>query len=246
MDSAGAYKMNQNKPIPSLDEYEEAYRAALSCRYPEVDAYAGTKSAYIDRMARELACPVKVNPANWQHGRIIYAAAKRYLETSKEDFYNFVDIGTAKGFSAMCMDAAACYARAMGIIDSIDVVDPYALVRRNSVLECAGARFTVPEFTRPYRNGAFAIKWHGRGSQEYFVQSLAPARIHFAFVDGKHTFEAVMGEANAIAMRQKKGDIMILDDVQIAPIARALASINTHDFKLIRAGFKIVAVGTRL
>lgn len=240
--------MNQSKPIPPREAYAQAFEDEANRVYPEVDNFEqGLTCPMLLAMARVLACPVKVNPPNWQHGRILYAALVRYIRAYPQSYYNFVDIGTAKGFSAMVMEKASFEANAPGRIDSIDIVDPFAKVRRNSVNECEGKVFTVPEFVNPFRKptGPFLMSLHGGGSQEYFAK-LAPPRIHAAFVDGKHTFEAVMFEADQIAKRQTYGDLMILDDAQIAPVGAATHSIRTHTFQMIRAGFKLIAVGVRV
>lgn len=240
--------MNPNKPTPPRQDYEQAYATEVAQVYEEVDAYVGgLECPLLLSMARVLACPVKVNPPNWQHGRVLYAATRRYIDENPAHYYNFVDIGTAKGFSALVLDQASMRSGAPGCIDTIDVIDPYARVRRNSVWECSGQAFTVPDFLREFRKpgGPFLINLHGKGSQEYFANH-APPRIHVAFVDGKHTYDAVRAEAFEIAKRQKRGDLMILDDVQIAPVGIAMRDIESHSFRVISAGFKQIAVGKRL
>ena len=56
----------------------------------------------VEAAARVLACPLKANPPNWQHGRVLYAGYRAYLAGLQRRVL-LLDIGTAKGFSAAAM-----------------------------------------------------------------------------------------------------------------------------------------------
>jgi cephalosporin hydroxylase len=47
-------------------------------------------------------------------------------------------------------------------------------------------------------------------------------RVGFAFVDGKHSFEEVTAELTLLAARQRAGDVVVVDDMQIAGVRDAL------------------------
>jgi hypothetical protein len=76
---------------------------------------------------------------------------------------------------------------------------------------------------------------------------LGQARIHFAYVDGKHTFATVNEEAHLLAKRQQPGDIAVFDDVQIEGVAKALkAASKLYDFQTITlSDLRAYAVGVR-
>jgi hypothetical protein len=71
--------------------YQDAFELERQQAYPVVDAfearmgYALAKDRY-EAAARVLACPVKRNPPNWHHGRIIYAAARKYLDGKPSNY----------------------------------------------------------------------------------------------------------------------------------------------------------------
>src|SRR5688572_33475015 len=89
------------------DDYQRAFDGERVQEYPvisdfQVECGVALGREKLERAARVLACPVKANPPNWQHGRVIYSAARRYLNGMTGPV-SCMDIGTAKGFSALCL-----------------------------------------------------------------------------------------------------------------------------------------------
>lgn len=185
----------------------------------------------LEAAARVLACPVKRNQPNWQHGRVIYAAARRYLSRRGMETSLFLDVGTAKGFSAVVMAWAIADSGASGYVESFDVVEPTARQRRNSVADLDEPLKTVWELTRP-----FVLL------SPYFGRCVGPAanesrgdRIHFAFVDGKHTYDAVRRDHDEICVRQHPGDVIIFDDIQIEGVEAAVRDLHFYDIEYLAA-----------
>jgi len=64
-------------------------------------------------------------------------------------------------------------------------------------------------------------------------------RINFAFLDAQHTKEDVLFEFNFVANRQKKGDIIIFDDVSpgifdsVCDAIKEIKNKNTYDVQEI-------------
>src|SRR5262245_9408863 len=121
-----------------LDEYEAAFRKECDQSYPVVDALEKRYGYAIDRTklniaAHVLACPLKKNPPNWQHGRILYALTRHYLQGQID--VSLLDVGTAKGFSALCLLWSLRDTDILGSVTSVDVIDPLARVKRNTVAE---------------------------------------------------------------------------------------------------------------
>lgn len=230
---------------PTLADYERAFHEERAKFYPQIEAFERLCGHAIERetlefAAKYLACPVKANGANWQHGRVLYAALRKYLETAEPDIL-CLDIGTAKGFSALCMRWALD--GATGRVVSLDVLDPAAKVRRNTVLELDGY-LTLAEtldrwpeakdITFLCRTG---IEWLRGGTD----------RIHFAYVDGKHTFATVNEEAHLLAKRQQPGDVAVFDDVQIEGVSKALKGASKlYDFQtIVVSPVRAYALGVR-
>lgn len=218
------------------DAYYKAYTDEKAVAYPMVDAFEHRMGFSIDRdrldaAACILACPLKAHPPNWQHGRVLYAAVRRYWRTAHDitEPVRMLDIGTAKGFSALVLTWAAIDAGVDARVTSLDVVDPDARVHRNSIAEQGGLK-TVREFL---------AAWPEADGIEFLQQSGAvwlsnySGRIHVAFVDGKHTYEAVKREADLLTMAQRPGDLILFDDVQVPGVWAAVEELKAYQVEYL-------------
>lgn len=225
---------------PTRADYVRIFEAECANSYPVIDEFERACGFAIDRdkleeAARTMACPYKVNPPNWQHGRVLYALIRRLAVAGIEG--NFLDIGTAKGFSAVvaswAIDDAGLEGRSL---HSVDIIEPLDRVRRNSVLELDGYK-TIPEFAGRYMSPRVKARFVGGGSQQLLAELLASGeRLAFAFVDGKHQTEDVKREAAAIAKMQSRGGIIMFDDVQIAPVAVAVRAVQGYKIEMLALG----------
>lgn len=235
------------KALPPLtrEMYDRAFEKERARVYPPVDAFEREQGYALDRAkmeeaARVLACPVKPNPPCWQHGRILYAVVRKYLEgrptaghPSLLPRYRFLDIGTAKGFSALVMLWAAQDSGVPRVrISSVDVLDPAVPSLRNSVADIGSNGLTLAEYLAPWPEaqqvgfwGMTAVDWLSRH----------PDRIHLAFVDGKHSTEAVAEEARLLSERQKPGDVILFDDLQMTPVRKGVGRLAGYDMRMIHA-----------
>lgn len=237
---------------PTADDYARAFAKARSQSYPQIDAFEQTlgyalDTAKLENAARILACPVKAHGANWQHGRVLYAAARKYLAGKPSGCWTFLDIGTAKGFSALCLQWAlndhAGGAMVMAGVVSLDVLDPLARVRRNTVAE-VGGYLTLAETLAPWPEAA-SIEFRQETGIDWLRTYLG--QVHIAYVDGKHTFDVVAQEAKLLAEHQEPGDLAIFDDAQIDGVAKALDGAKKwYSFQsLILGPLRAYAIGVR-
>lgn len=200
--------------------YLAAFEKERQVEYPQVTALEVRLgfAAPIEPLlaaARDLACPLKVNCPNWQHGRVLYALLRGYLSEERQHG-QVVDIGTAKGYSAVVMAWALRDGERRSLpLFSVDIVDPFERVARNSIAELEGLK-TVPEFVEPHLHGAPAPNFRGGGSIAWLKNAVSGhRRIGFAFVDGKHDPRVVHDEIDLIARCQAPGDHCVFDDMQI-------------------------------
>jgi predicted O-methyltransferase YrrM len=218
--------------------YQAAFFAESWRPYPMID-HVETETGFtlsrerLQTAARVLACPVKAHPPNWQHGRVLYAVASRALRGFAADVTSIgpwgpasapvtlLDIGTAKGFSALCLQWALLDSGVPGRVVSVDVIDPAARVLRNTVAECDGPK-TLAELLAPWPE-AHAITFVRQTGADWLASSLD--RVHVAFVDGKHTGDVVRAEGHALARRQRADDVVVFDDLQIPGVASAVSSL---------------------
>lgn len=220
------------KHTATAEDYARVFEKERQHVYPVVDAFEQRMGYAIDRAkleeaARVLACPFKDNDPCWQHGRVIYAAARKYLEGKPSGCWTFLDIGTAKSFSALCLQWAlndhAGGSFASGVT-SVDVIDPKDRIGRNTVAEIDGLK-TLAETVAPWPEASLINFEHRTGIDWLFAHD---EHIHVAFVDGKHTGPVVAKEGWLLSQRQESGDLAIFDDVQIPDIDRAVRGLSEH------------------
>jgi predicted O-methyltransferase YrrM len=136
-----------------------------------------------------------------------------------------LDIGTAKGFSAVVMARACLDAGRAFRITSLDVIDPDGRARRNTVAEVDGLK-TLYETLEPWSKEIENVDFvHGKG-ENWLV--LNRKRIHFAFVDGKHTYDAVRRELSGLAGVQVSGDVIVCDDLQVPGVRKAVDEFSGY------------------
>ena len=100
------------RPLASIEEYEALALMAANETYPEIDwfekytGYTITRE-WLQELALHTQVVVKSSPLCYAHGRVLYSALSRYLESaSKFDSINILETGTARGFSSLCMARA--------------------------------------------------------------------------------------------------------------------------------------------
>lgn len=215
--------------------YEMAFARECEQVYPAIDAVEARYGHAIDRtaldaVARVLACPVKVHAPNWQHGRVLYAVTRHYLDAHPGEAVLLLDIGTAKGFSAWCLQRALLDAGRSrgGHVVSVDVIDPLSTRPRNSIADCDG-----PHALRELHDA-----WPEMASID-FLQSTglewlrrSRDRVHVAFVDGKHEGSVVYHEGKDLAKRQRSGDVAIFDDVHLPTVSQAVHLLGQQFYRL--------------
>lgn len=236
--------LNYAPSTVSAETYQALFDKERVHVYPQVDELEHRLGFRVERdrleaAARVLSCPFKAAEPNWQHGRVICAVISEYLSRQARDaVVSLLDIGTAKGFSALCAQWALNDSDRIGLVTSIDVMDPHDRVRRNTVAEVDGLK-TLPEILAPWPE-AGQIQFvklkaprhlEHRGAYPWLAES--GDRIHVAYVDGKHTYDAVSWEATAIARRQTTGDVILFDDFQVPGIAKAIHELRGYDLEYL-------------
>jgi hypothetical protein len=228
--------------MPTREQYEAAFETERRNEYPVIDEFEKRMGFAVDRerleaAARVLACPVKKNPPNWQHGRVIYALARVRLASKQDGAPDFWwDIGTAKGFSAACMVWAVeddtnnhdVY------IHTCDVIKPKSSEPRNSIFDGEASTGVFDYFMPFIKAGAACINATQVGDEFYQQHLKHDDRIAFAFIDGSHTYEGVKADIALVTPRQQTGDIILFDDVNKEQVNRAVREMEGYDLEYIR------------
>lgn len=140
-----------------------------------------------------------------------------------------LDIGTAKGFSALCAQWALMDSWVDGTVVSVDVIDPRSRESRNTVAE-VGTPKTLTELLDPWPE-AGAIKFLQSTGVDWLKKY--GGRIDLAFVDGKHTGAVVEQEGRLLAGRQEPGDLVIFDDVHLPDVLTAVRSLRAYRTEIV-------------
>jgi predicted O-methyltransferase YrrM len=215
----------------SAATYADIFAKERAQAYSMVDAFEARMGYAIDRerleeAGRVLSCPYKAAAPNWQHGRVLYAAVRNYLASlpyrdEGPAVVRTLDIGTAKGYSALCVRFAVEDAGVDAQSVSVDVLPPDARVRRNTPAEVDGLK-TLAEILSPWPE-ASRIQFLNTTGVDFLKGNAL--RIHIAFVDGKHSGAVVKQEGLMLADVQQPGDLVIFDDVHIPDVGAAVDAL---------------------
>ncbi len=226
-------------PRADRETYIRLFESARGVAYPEVDRFEEETGAAIDRsflddLALHTQVVVKDSPLMWPHGRILYSALTDYLRkhpaTGPTDRVTILETGTARGFSALCMAKALQNAVRPGVILTTDVIPHEQRIYWNCIDDLDGKK-SRRELLGPWRDLVSHFIVFLWGDSRSILPSVSEGRIHFAFIDGAHSYADVMFEFQHVAARQRSGDLIVFDDVneiQFPGIYRAVEDICTR------------------
>jgi len=205
-----------NKPLANKDAYLLLWNNAKTSKYSEVDDYLNHLNTkvpreWIDTLALPTQVSIKESTINYQHGFILYKALMNYTINSKLQQLKIVEIGTAKGFSALCMAKALEDLNINGMINTIDILDHERPIYWNSIKDHE-RKMSRKELLLGYSELCDKYIQYICGKSETELTKLMKERIHFAFIDGEHYYENVKYDGEMIAKMQVSGDIIVFDD----------------------------------
>ena len=167
---------------------------------------------FVDELALATQVVPKDEQLDWSHGYLLYAALGSYLRRTPSDRpVTIFETGTARGFSAICMAQALRDAGRAGTILTVDILHAERPIYWNSIADVEGPR-TRLELLEPW---AGLVEDHVvflRGDVSIALEQLGLPRIHFAFLDAEHTYDAVRSELAFVARHQRAGDVIVCDD----------------------------------
>jgi predicted O-methyltransferase YrrM len=225
-----------NSPVVARETYLEIFARAQTYHYPSVDQLEREVGIALDRdfmnnLALHTQVVVKSSPMMWAHGRILYALLTDYLKRSPPsspiDRITILETGTARGYSSLCMAKALYDAKRPGVIFTADVVPHDHPMYWNCIDDMEGQK-TRRQLLEPWNYLVEPYVVFCWGDSQLTLKTLAPSRVHFAFLDGGHTYDDVMLEFSRVGPFQKPGDIIVFDDVTPASfpaVAKAVAEI---------------------
>ena len=164
----------------------------------------------IEDLALNTQIVIKKSKPNYNHGFLIFAALSHYLLTSrKEGQISCLDIGTARGFSALLMSLVLKKYNKPNSIITIDTV-PHTEKRKWNCILDGKEGISRKEIVDRFTYSQNIIFMNGKSSE--ILKRLHMNRIEFAFVDGDHRWRSLKHEIEFIEGRQEKNDIILFDD----------------------------------
>lgn len=219
-----------DKPQGTVEEYNLLWAKAMMKTYQAINDFEKECSTAIDKeffhtLALHTQVVKKASEICYQHGRILYAALRKYLRNTKNRGANIIETGTARGFSAICMAKAIddigykdC------TIKTIDVLSHTDERWWNCIDDTEGKKSRA-QLLVPWTNWTKYITFITGDVIKALVPNL-PERVHFAFLDSGHTYDVVRHEIKHISPRQQKGDIVVFDDYTPAMFPEVVKAID--------------------
>ena len=178
----------------------------------------------IDDVGFKLQVCVKNSKPMYLHGYILTSALYEYLDTQILDGITILEVGTARGFSSICMALILKEFDIQGTIHTIDRQDKFdncikaaELKRRVSVHECVEEWKDIVDKYIKFEKGDYKNKLKELDTKL--------DRINFAFLDAAEDYRTIKSQLEFIESKQKTDDIIILDDytaTQYPDIVRAV------------------------
>jgi len=213
--------------------------------YQEIDIFEQETGYAIDKewlhdLALHTQIVIKKSPLCYAHGRVLYSALSRYLAINRGSDsaaqINIWETGSARGFSTLCMAKALADQDRAGTILTFDVLPHRTRMYWNCIDDFDGPK-TREELLSPWQELMERYLIFHQGSTRIEMPKMKTARIHFAFLDGSHTYEDVWFEFNLICPHQQLNDMIVFDDYtpeQYPGLVRAVDEIcDRHDYRRI-------------
>ena len=195
------------KILATKEYYLNKFEEAKKRHYKNIDDITSIKNfpidkSWLDKLALHTQVVKKESQINYQHGRLLYSFLRNYIFENKISFINIVEIGTARGFSAICMSKAINDENINGEIITIDIIPNDKMFFWNC----------IDDHEKPKTRRELLSKWPNElkninfitGPSKFVLKKITTGRINFAFIDGMHDLNNVKKEFDFISYRQKK------------------------------------------
>ena len=207
-----------NSILASKEYYLDKHKKAKSLKFKIIDGFEkkcdySIDKDWLDDLALHTQVVKKESEINYQHGRVLYSCLRKFIYKNNLNNINILETGSARGFSSVCMSKAVNDSKVNGKIISIDIISSDEKIYWNCIDDFEGKK-TRTELLSKWKNETKNINFLV-GPTRIILKKIEPQRFHFAFLDGMHDYLNVKTEFNFVALKQIKGDIIILDDANI-------------------------------
>ncbi len=188
-----------------------------------------TDFIHIEKLGYETQIVIKKSEPNFNHGFLLCAELSKYIQkSSKQSHITILDVGTARGFSALVLAYTLGKFPNQGEVITIDITSHFEKKKWNSVLDKENG-ISRQEIFDLYSYSRRIIPIQGKSTE--LLERLGLKRVNFAFIDGDHNWRSLKYEVEFIKNRQQSGDIICFDDAtpSIYPdVIKAAESLSDH------------------
>jgi predicted O-methyltransferase YrrM len=204
--------IEQNKEYKQIDEYEKH------------SGYLINKN-FFHNLGFLTQVTDKESEISYSHGRILYSCLSKYCNENNLTNVNILEVGTARGFSSLCMAKALDDNFVLGKIITLDILP----LRENIFWNCIADEFGKQSRMQLLKNyedliNKYLIFLQMDTLTDY--RKLLISRINFAFIDGCHDKKHLKSEFKIISSSQIRGDIILFDDYSITNFPSLYDEIN--------------------
>ncbi len=205
-----------NKPLADKTLYHALAKKAANGKFEEIEAFEKKCGYSVDRKwINELAfytqIVIKKSPLCYAHGRVLYAAVSHWLSINRYQHVNVIETGTARGFSSVCIAKALNDFGVAGSIVTFDLLPSNHPIYWNCIND-NDSKLNRFDLLKKWRDLVEKYIIFIQGDTKVMLPKIGIGRIHFAYLDGSHTYKDVMFEFEQIYKYQKIGDMIIFDD----------------------------------
>ena len=162
-----------------------------------------------------------------EHGLLLY---KLVLEGGRGDGSLVVlDVGTARGFSALTMARAMLDGEMKGRVYSVDVIGHHEPLNWHGTKQDADEPLAGVEISRSEiwgrwfaEESALVTTINGRSME--VLRDWQHGPIDYAFLDGSHEYEDVRGELEALDSFMAEGGVIVVDDFHLGVVVYRVRS----------------------
>lgn len=218
----------------SEEDFRDIYNNVLEQKNTrfigEVEEYFGnklldTEIEFIDTLAFHTQLPQKKTEINWHHGYLLSLVINKLLE--KKNNLTVLDVGTARGFSSICMLNSIKQNEGFGKVITVDIIPNRKKIFWNTINDAKKrTRLELLQFYSKLIAGDI-IFFNGTSKMAFnFIDVVS---IDFAFVDGSHFYSDVLFELEWITKRLTKGGYILCDDYDenFQGVVRAVKEISS-------------------
>ena len=162
-----------------------------------------------------------------EHGLLLY---KLTMEGARSDGTLVVlDVGTARGFSALTMARAMLDGELEGRVYSVDVIGHHEPLNWHGTKQEADEPLAGVEISRSEiwgrwfaEESALVTTINGRSME--VLKDWQHGPIDYAFLDGSHEYEDVRGELEALDSLMAEGGVIVVDDFHLGVVVYRVRS----------------------